>query len=71
MFRAHATGALHSRTIDKKMAAAKNAKMNRFFLNSSIVASVKFVSMRPKPLNTGYTEVHRVKRAMRISFKTP
>jgi hypothetical protein len=44
---AQATVALHSRTIEKTMAAEKSAKMNWFLLNSSIVASVK-MAMGPQ-----------------------
>ncbi len=37
---AQATGAFHSRTIEKKIAAAKSAKMKWFRFTTSIVALV-------------------------------
>jgi hypothetical protein len=36
--RTHVTGAFHSRTIEKRMAAAKSANRRRFLLIASIIA---------------------------------
>jgi len=41
---AQEAGALHSRTIEKRIAAEKRANMNWILLNGSIVASLKFVA---------------------------
>ena len=46
------TGALHSRIIEKRMAAEKSAKVNLFLLIASIMACESFGLRGTKPLTT-------------------
>jgi hypothetical protein len=52
--RAQATGARHSRTIEKRIAAAKSAKVSRFLLIPPIIARRNFgvAAENPSPQGT-------------------